>query len=122
MGIPSYADPDLHRTLDSAIRSSSGNHFLRISVCEQVTRYAEAYGIDRLLPGHVSLHVALVDDTLIGLGRARSIAEERYAGEDLQVQIDAHTRFDGDWDVQVVEQLARLGSNAIVAGGMHEVP
>ena len=122
MAIPSYADPELPRTVDSAIRASSGSHPIRVSVAEQVTRYGEAYRMGRLLDEHVDLHIASVGERLIGLGGARQLAESRYAGEDLQVQVDSHARFEADWDVYLVELVDQLGSDAIISQGSWSNP
>lgn len=114
--IPSYNESDLPRTIDSAIRSSSGQHLLHISVVEQVTRYAEAYMLGRVLDEHVQLDIGLVaTNTLLGVGGARHLAERRFADEGIQVQIDAHVRFEADWDVAVVQLVERMGDEAIIS-------
>ena len=109
VAIPSYSDPDLPATLDSAIRMSSGGSIVHLAVCEQVTLYAAGYLLGRELPEHVFVSVDQVGDRLIGLGGARHLAESFYGGEGLQVQVDSHTRFDSDWDVRIVEMCDRLG-------------
>ncbi len=111
-----YADPDLPRTIDSAIRSSSGQSRLHISVLEQVTRYGDGYALGRVLPEHVALDVGLVGEELLGVGGARHMAEAAYAGEDIQLQVDSHVRFEADWDVAVVSMVERAGPDAIVTG------
>ena len=84
---------------------------------EQVTRYAEAYALGRALPGHIDLHIAFAPHPkLLGLGAARNLAERRYSGEDIQVQIDSHVRFEGDWDVTVCDAIDRAGSRAVING------
>ena len=114
--IPSYADADLPRTIDSAIRSSSGQHTVHISVCEQVTRYAGAYMLGRVVPGHIFLTVVEVEESrLVGLGGALSLAQAAYAGEDIQVQVDAHVRFETDWDTAVVAKVDRAGPSAVIS-------
>ena len=120
--IPSYADPDLPHSLESAIRMSSGHHEVRLSVCEQLTSYVEAFSLSRTLPDHVELRATLVGDRLIGLGGARRLAEEWYAGEEYQIQLDAHIRFDADWDVRVLQTMDRLGPDAIGSNVNHSDP
>ena len=116
VSIPSYADPDLPRTIDSVIRSSSGQHSIHISVAEQVTRYAEAYALDRRLDEHVVLDVASVGGAhLLGLGGARNLAETRYNGEHIQVQVDSHARFDSDWDIAIYDLLATADERAVIS-------
>ena len=118
VAIPSYHDADLPATLDSAIRMSSGRNIVHLAVCEQVTRYASGYLLARELPEHVFISVEQVGDKLIGLGGARHLAESFFAGEDLQVQTDSHTRFDSDWDTRLVELCARLGDGVASANMM----
>ena len=118
VAIPSYTDPDLPATLDSAIRMSSGRNVVHLAVCEQVTRYAAAYLMGRDLPEHVFVSVEQVGDRLIGIGGARHLAESFYGGEDLQVQTDSHARFDSDWDVQIVNLCDRLGDGVSSANMM----
>lgn len=116
VGIASYADADLYRTLDSAIRMSSGTNKLHFGVCEQVTRYADAYLLSKWLPDHVKVSYEPVGLQLIGIGGARRLAEAAYSDEDIQVQVDSHTRFDGDWDVSASAIVDRVGVKAIVTG------
>ena len=120
--IPSYADKDIANTLESAIRMSSGRNQLRFSVCEQRTAYVESYRVGRRFPDHVELRVTLVGERLVGVGGARRLAEEWYSGEEYQVQLDAHVRFDTDWDERVVRLLERLGDHAVVSGLNHSDP
>ena len=105
IGIPSYADPDLPHTIESAVRNQSGLHELHFGICEQVTRYLSAYRLGLVLPDNVRLHVGHVGDKLIGLGGARHLVERHYRGEEYQVQLDAHIRFDANWDDTVVSIL-----------------
>ena len=115
--IPSYEEPDLPYTLESAIRMSSGLHTLHISVVEQVTQYVEAYTAGRTLPAHVELDYEMFDKTLIGAGGARYRAELFYDDEEYQVQIDAHARFDPDWDARLLRHLSRLDTGILTGLG-----
>lgn len=118
LAIPAYAEPALPRTIDSAIRQMSLDHTLHIAVAEQVSSYVEAYALSRILPDEVQLDFALVGDQLIGLGGARSLAETRYYNdEDIQVQVDAHARFEADWDRTVVSLLQQLENKSVITQG-----
>ena len=116
MGTGSYADPDLPHTLHSAIHQSSGNHEIHISVLEQVTRYADAYLLDFDPPKHVRIDIGMVGDRLIGVGGARSMAEQKYDGEDIQIQIDSHSRFMDNWDEEVVHMIESAGPRSVISG------
>jgi len=122
LAIPSYADPDLPSTIESAVRNSSGRHSLNIAVCEQVTSYCAAYMLGRLMPDNVSLHLTEVNDTMIGVGGARHLAEQHYSGETYQVQTDSHIRFDLDWDDAVIRILRRLPGSAVVSSSAFPNP
>ena len=101
---------------------SSGRNIVHLAVCEQVTRYAAGYLLARELPEHVLVSVEQVGDKLIGLDGARHLAESFFAGEDLQVQVDAHSRFDADWDTRLVELCDRLGPRGIASANMMPDP
>ena len=98
VGIPSYAEPDIANTLESMQRMSSGATRLRVVVVEQVTRYVEAYSLG-LWIDNFEVESVLVGDELIGLGGARRMYEDLYQGEEYQVQLDAHVRFEAGWDL-----------------------
>ena len=111
VSVPSYNDYDLPRTLDSAIRASSGGHQLHFGVCEQVTEYVAAWALGaRRLPQHCSLSYALHGEELLGIGGARAVVESMYAAEAYMLMIDAHTRFEPNWDDILVRSVDRLPS------------
>ena len=108
VSIPSYSDPDLPATIDSAIRMSSGRVHIGIGVCEQVSEYAPGWMLGRSLPGHVSVRLSMHGLDVLGLGGARSDIEKLYRGETYVLMIDAHMRFLADWDVALIECYSRL--------------
>ena len=113
VSLPSYRDDDLPRTLDSAIRASSGEHQLHFAVCEQVTEYVAAWALGvGSLPGWCRLSYVLYGEELLGVGGARASVESMYAGEAYMLMVDAHTRFEPHWDRILVESLARLPSKS----------
>ena len=133
ISIPSYNDIDLPRTLDAAIRASSGQHQLHFAVCEQVTEYVAAWelGVGWALPSHVRLSYTLHGTELLGVGGARAEVESMYDGEEYMLMIDAHTRFDANWDRVLVASQYRLPSEKALLSavmppdawsGRHKVP
>lgn len=120
VGIPSYADPDLPFTVDSAARHASGEHRIVVGVCEQASEYMRAWRLGGpSLPAHTQVHVVFHGvDTLLGLGGARAETAALYDGEDHMVMVDAHTRFETHWDRAVVEMLGALPPKSIVTGLM----
>ena len=115
IAVPSYADPDLPFTIESAIRNRSGYHELHFGICEQVTSYCSAYILGHVTPDDVLVDLSESNNQLIGVGGARHQAEGHYTGEDYQVQIDSHVRFDPNWDDAVVRILKRLPSSAVIS-------
>ena len=78
--------------------------------------------VGRVLPNNATVSIETVGDVLLGLGAARNLAESLYDGEHIQLQVDAHTRFDADWDLAVVATVARLGDEAILTSAMRPEP
>ena len=123
VSIPSYADPDLALTLDHAIRLSSWDVPLTFGICEQVTAYIDAFMTGRGLPAHVKVHYVLYgEERLLGVGGARAAIERMYDGQDYVLMIDAHTRFEADWDRKLLDAVNTLPSHGLITGLMPPDP
>ena len=124
VNVASYNDPDLPYTIESAIRASSGAHIIHLGICEQVTEYALAWSIGHgPLPLHCEMSFVFYDEELLGVGGARAAAEGLYDGENYILQIDAHTRFDPNWDDILITASSNLPTTAgIISGAMPSDP
>ena len=105
--IASYRDPELPRTVASALERAAQPERLRFGVCWQFDGSTSTdldpwtedarFGIERV-------HWRASR----GLGWARSRAQRFYAGENYLLQIDAHTRFADGWDTRLVDMLESI--------------
>lgn len=127
--IPSYRDPQLIPTLIDLAENAAVPAAIRVVVCwqhgedEDLGSFEES-GIrlesTRSIEGRMThaLNVRGVTIELIdvpfheaeGAGWARSVAQQRYRGEEYNLQIDAHHRFADGWDVDMIEMLESLKS------------
>lgn len=129
--IPSYRDPQLIPTILDMCRQAESPYDLRIVVCWQ---HACDEGLEDFIlhgfthestdaDGGREVHcfhlmgavVELIDipfQQAEGAGWARSVAQERFAEEAYNLQIDAHHRFAKSWDVRLVSMLEGLKNNA----------
>ena len=121
VGIPSYADYDVPATIDSVFRNSSGRHYIKVAVVEQVTKYTGAWSLGRLLPKYAEIECVETDKELLGVGGARSMLESMYSGQEYQLTIDSHTRFEPDWDAYLVKAIGKLpGPQSLITGWMSQ--
>ncbi len=107
--ITSYHDYELEKTIMDAINKSSGKTDLVFGV--HSIFYEDNSWIDpvRKIP-----NVKLVESKSpenLGMGLGRSLAHDFYSGEDYYFQIDAHSRFDQDWDTFLINEVNTHKSN-----------
>jgi hypothetical protein len=100
ISIASYRDPELVRTIKSAIDNAARPEDLHFSVVVQ--------DLEKLIPDlswipKLSL-VRIHPKNARGAGFARSKAMENYSGEDYFLQIDSHTVFEKNWDDKCIKQ------------------
>jgi hypothetical protein len=107
--ITSYHDHELEKTIKNAILKSSGETKLIFGV--HSIFYKENAWIETVkqIP-NVKLVESKAPDNL-GMGLGRSIAHDLYSGEDYYFQIDAHSRFDQNWDTFLINEINTHKSN-----------
>lgn len=101
ISIASYRDPELSRTIKSALDNASGIYKIYFGVVLQEH--------DRDLPDlswvpNLSLKTMHPKEAK-GAGYARSVAMDLYNQQDYYLQIDSHTIFAKDWDILCVSEL-----------------
>ncbi len=107
--ITSYHDYELEKTIRDAITKSSGETELIFGV--HSIYYEDNTWIETVRQiSNVKLIESKAPDN-IGMGLGRSIAHELYAGEDYYFQIDAHSRFDINWDTFLINEINTHKSN-----------
>jgi hypothetical protein len=107
--ITSYHDYELEKTIRDAIDKSSGETELVFGV--HSIFYEDNSWIE---PVRNIANVKLVESKApknLGMGLGRAIAHDLYNGEDYYFQIDAHSRFDQDWDTFLINEINTHKSN-----------
>lgn len=94
--ITSYHDYELEKTIRNAIAQSSGENHLAFGVhslfhddnswLDPIKEIPNVKLIESKAPEH------------LGIGVGRYLADRFYSGEDYYFQVDAHSRFDKNWD------------------------
>lgn len=101
ISIASYRDPEISRTIRSAIDSASGIYSIHFGA---VIQEYERDIPDLSWVPNLSLKVMHPKEAK-GAGYARSIAMDLYNGQDHYLQVDSHTIFAQDWDILCVNEL-----------------
>lgn len=107
--ITSYHDYELIKTIKDAINKSSGQTELVFGV--HSIFYEDNSWIE---PVKQIFNVKLVESKApenLGMGLGRLIADELYSGEDYYFQVDAHSRFDLNWDLLLINDINIHKSN-----------
>jgi hypothetical protein len=107
--ITSYHDYELEKTIRYAIVKSSGETNLIFGV--HSIFYEDNSWIE---PVRNIANVKLVESKApenLGMGLGRAIAHDLYNGEDYYFQIDAHSRFDTNWDTFLINEINTHKSN-----------
>lgn len=98
--IAAYRDSELNKTVEDCINKCSDPARLTFGVCEQVMSDDE-----RLRIWYDSTIVTVHALQSKGCCWARATCNNMYQGEEYTLQIDAHMRFQQDWDLIMEEQL-----------------
>jgi len=104
--ITSYHDYELEKTVADAINKSSKNNEIRFGIH---SIYFEKNNI--VIPDfpNVKYLISRAPENL-GIGRGRHIANSLYSDEDYYFQVDAHSRFDQNWDEFLIDEVERYKS------------
>ena len=129
--IPSYADNDLPNTVLSCIRMASGAIPLRIGVFEQASAHVLQLPLEDISPKneHMRANVEGAEicwgiisreehqDRGAGVGYARARVARWHNNAEYVLSIDAHSRFEPNWDLELVDRIASLpGKRSLVTG------
>lgn len=101
ISIASYRDPELIRTIKSAIDNAAYPEDLYFGV---VLQELEKFEPDLSWVPNMKLTKIHPKDAK-GAGFARAFAMELYDGQDYYLQIDSHTLFEKNWDLICIDQL-----------------
>jgi hypothetical protein len=97
--ISAYHDYELHKTIIDCIAKSSGENelYFGVHVC-----YKDIDDFLYINIPNIQYVKSKAPDGL-GVGYGRYLANEFYNGEDYYLQVDAHTRFAQDWDINLID-------------------
>ena len=106
--IASYRDPELYKTIDSAIKNAKNPNSLVFGVLNQMHEYdqfplIEEYRNDKRIK-EVKIHH--LDSK--GTCWARNQIQQLYNGEEYTLQIDSHMRFEKNWDSEMIKMIKQL--------------
>jgi len=102
VGIASYRDPELLKTMHSCIRNAAHPENLMFAVVNQYDR-GSAHVLDYFT--HKKLKLTQLDYRMSrGVGFARRLMTDLWTDEQWALQIDAHTRFGKNWDTILIDQ------------------
>lgn len=103
--IPSYRDFELNKTIASAVNNASSQNTLHFGI-HQCLLFDSEIVINKLYPNWVIIDsIDSIAPNNIGVLKSRYIANEFYNNEDYYFQIDAHTRFEKNWDIKAIEMM-----------------
>jgi hypothetical protein len=102
--ITSYHDYELEKTIRNAIEKSSGKNKLVFGVHSIFYEDNSWVSPIKEIP-NVKLIQSKAPENL-GMGVGRAIAHQFYSGEDYYFQIDAHSRFDDNWDLFLINEIS----------------
>ena len=101
--ITSYHDYELEKTIRDAILKSSGEVKLIFGV--HSIFYEDNLWVKTIKEiSNVKLIESKAPEN-IGMGFGRYVADSLYSGEDYYFQIDAHSRFDQNWDTFLIKEI-----------------
>lgn len=103
ISIASYRDPELERTIRSAIDNAANPEQIYFGV---VLQEMEKFQPDLSWVPNLSL-ITIHPKFARGAGFARAKAMELYNGEDYYLQIDSHTMFEKNWDILCIQQFKK---------------
>lgn len=106
--ITSYHDYELEKTIVDAINKSSGKNNLVFGI-HSIFYEDNSWTSTIKEIQNVKIIESKAPENL-GMGKGRSLAHSLYNGEDFYFQIDAHSRFDTNWDVFLIEEINRFKS------------
>lgn len=106
VSIASYRDPELVRTIRSAIDNAEHPEELYFSV---VLQEFEKFQPDLSWVPRLSLN-SMHPKFARGAGYARAEAMKAYNSQDYYLQIDSHTIFEKHWDTKAIDQLKKAQS------------
>lgn len=102
--IASYRDPELTKTIESALSTALHPENLRFAIVDQVGRET----VGQLAPYRADPRFRMTEvewPMSLGLGWARRMCDRMWRGEGFTLQIDSHMRFQAGWDAALINDI-----------------
>ena len=113
--IASYRDPELNNTIRDLLLKSKNPNNLSIGICWQNNKQEDSWdNLDNLKDKKPFKIVDINYKESRGTCWARSITQSLYDGEDFSLQIDSHTRFEPEWDIQLISMFENIQDNQAI--------
>jgi hypothetical protein len=107
--IASYRDPQLSHTIDDLFSKSAQPNNVFVGICWQNNKNEDAW--DNLNKFKHNENIKIIDINYKeskGACWARSLTQSLYDNEDYSLQIDSHTRFEPEWDINLINMLENI--------------
>jgi hypothetical protein len=113
--IASYRDPELNNTINDLICKSKYPNNLSIGICWQNNKQEDSWdNLDNFNNNKLFKIVDINYKESKGACWARSITQSLYDGEDFSLQIDSHTRFEPEWDIELISMFENIQDNKAI--------
>ncbi|MEM1110352.1 MAG: GlcNAc-transferase family protein [Pseudomonadota bacterium] len=107
VAIASYADPELPRTLRDCLATAQSPDQLRFGICAQQDPAAPVDLEEFIADPRFRVLVRSVMESRGGPW-ARNLAQSLWRGEPYTLQVDAHMKFEPNWDSKLIDMLESL--------------
>jgi len=111
--IASYRDPDLLNTLKDILNKAKSPQNLRFGIAWQHHKDDEWDKLDDYIDDDRFRILDIPSEESRGACWARNLLQQLYEGEKYTLQIDSHTRFIKNWDLELKKEYKRLLKNGI---------
>lgn len=103
VSLPTLEDPEYIHTVDMLINNCSPNN--QVFIGSAITTSDEWFDkTKRYLSKYTNItYLKLNPSTHSGVGNGRYYSFSGYAGEDYALQLDAHTKVEPNWDIQIID-------------------
>lgn len=107
--IASYHDYEIYRTIKHCLESSSKENQINFGI--HISYYLNK---DITVPSINNLKINISEAPKnIGVGQSRNIANSFYDGEDYYLQIDSHSRFEPEWDKNLIDTYLKYSNEGL---------
>lgn len=109
VSIASFMDHQLEETIDSCLDNARFPDKINIAVCDQSKKF------NQTIHDKVKYYTFIDYRSARGPCFARHLLQTIMQDEEYYLQVDSHTLFDKDWDLNLTDHIDNLGENAIIS-------